>query len=324
VSPQLRRGAVLETTMIPSWNRSLFSMLVFSSGLVGCQFEQPTASSTPQVVEAKSPNQLVQATAVAPVPKPHEDLDATLWMQTSAEYGAITKVIYRAASDRLQAALADSSWSAIPGIATERASALPPAVILDVDETVLDNSSYQVQLIQNSDEYNPNGWYQFVATESSTAIPGAKEFVDACRAAGIQVFYVTNREANVETHTRANLQSQGLLGPEDENEEDTLLCKNEREDWTTDKTTRRIHVSQSYRVLLLLGDDLNDFVWVGFKPTVADRRAAAEQYDEYWGRKWFPFPNANYGGWERSLYYFQDELPHETKLRKKHEALNPP
>jgi acid phosphatase len=305
-------------------------LLLFAGAMLpGCQSEQntaqqPTASTTPQVVETPAPSKLDQAVEVTTAQKPHEDLDATLWMQTSAEYGAITKVIYRAASDRLQEALADPNWSAIPGVESDPDGALPPAVILDVDETALDNSGYQVQLIQNGHEYSQHEWHQFVTTEASTAIPGAKEFVDACRAAGVKVFFVTNRDTSVENHTRANLESLGLLAPADKNEEDTLLCKNERPEWTINKATRRAHVAQSYRVLLLLGDDLNDFVWVGYKPTSADRRALATQHDEAWGRQWFPLPNANYGGWERSLYYFQDALPHETKLRKKHEALIPP
>jgi 5'-nucleotidase (lipoprotein e(P4) family) len=293
---------------------------------IGCKPE-PSASlmrqSPSQGETASEPSRLVQASSAEPVPKPHEDLDATLWMRTSAEYRVITKAIYRMAAERLEEALADPTWSAIPGIRTDPITELPPAVIVDVDETVLDNSGYQVQLIQNGGEYVKNEWQDFVALEASTAIPGAEEFLDACRAAGVKVFFVTNREASMENHTRANLTALDLLSARTDADEDTVLCKSERDEWKSDKTTRRAHVAQSYRVLLLIGDDLNDFLSVGDKPTSGDRKTLASQHDEYWGRKWIPLPNANYGGWERALYYFQDALPHETKLRKKREALVP-
>ena len=75
----------------------------------------------------------------------HEGLNATLWMQQSAEYRAAALQAYGTAGTRLREALSDTSSSAIPS--QQQAGMLPPAVILDVDETVLDNSPFQARLV---------------------------------------------------------------------------------------------------------------------------------------------------------------------------------
>ncbi len=96
----------------------------------------------------------------------HEDLDATAWMQTSAEYECISRQTYRAATEALQKALADKLWSAIPQqslqLAQGNGQELPPAVIVDVDETVLDNTGYQVELIVGDSEYTLESWLAWV------------------------------------------------------------------------------------------------------------------------------------------------------------------
>ncbi|MEE9575773.1 MAG: HAD family acid phosphatase, partial [Gemmatimonadota bacterium] len=90
-----------------------------------------------------------------------EGLDATLWMQRAAEYGASAEQAYRIAGDMLAAALEDSTWTAAPEQRSD-GSALPPAIILDVDETVLDNSPFQARLIIEGREFNPQMWDEWV------------------------------------------------------------------------------------------------------------------------------------------------------------------
>ena len=100
---------------------------------------------------------------------------------------------------------------------------------------------------------------------------------------------------------------------------DDILSKGERDSWTSDKTTRRLFVAKRYRVLLLIGDDLNDFVWAGYQPSADVRRNLAWTHANMWGHRWFIIPNANYGGWERAVYGFNDALPRREKIQlKKH------
>lgn len=258
------------------------------------------------------------------VAKPHEDLDGIAWVQTSAEYAGITRQTYRAAIDRMEEARLDPKWSAIPEQA-KVLSTMPAdaeqknaAVILDVDETVLDNSGYQAALIERGENYSPESWDAWVKAQCAVAIPGAKTFLDVCRASGVTVFFVTNREAKVESSTRANLEACQLIMTDDP---DLILSKRERDRWGSDKQPRREFVAKHYRVLLVIGDDFNDFIWAGKNPTAEDRRALADEYEDYWGTRWFALPNPSYGGWERALYDFKDELPNAEKLFHKRDHL---
>jgi len=171
---------------------------------------------------------------------------------------------FRAARAAVGDALVDSQWTAsteqreIFDQKTEsELSELPPAVVLDVDETVLDNSRYQVGLIESGGEYSREGWKAYVESQVATPIPGAVDFVKACRTAGVTVIYVTNREHEVESATRENLIKHGLM---EEGDPDLIFTKYEKEEWTSDKKSRRQELAQKYRILLLLGDDLNDFM----------------------------------------------------------------
>jgi len=234
----------------------------------------------------------------------HEDLDATLWVRCAAEYKAITQQTFVAATRQLNTAIKTSNWSAVvknnsaPGSSIlESRTARPVCVIMDVDETVLDNSAYQQELILNNTSFTGESWSRFVNAKVSPAVPGAKSFVDTCRRMGVTVFFVTNRDFSLEPATRENLISEGLMQPSDP---DLILSKNERPEWTSGKSVRRESIAATYRVLLLLGDDLNDFLFVK-KSNLQERTQLAEQYQRYWGERWFMLPNPDYGSWEMAV-----------------------
>lgn len=256
---------------------------------------------------------------------PHEDLDAALWMRTSAEYHAICLQTYAVATRNLELALKDPTWSAIPSqaLALTRTPpdgpSLPPAVILDVDETVLDNSPYQVTQIDAQGEYEPKTWEAWAQRGAAAPMAGVADFVNACRRMNVAVFYVTNRTIHQERATVRNLLEHHLL---EEDVVDHVLTKEERDDWVTDKESRRQFLAARYRVLLVLGDDLNDFASTGNKPSSAARLEVCEQHKHLWGNRWLMLPNANYGGWERSLYGFDDSVPHAEKLKIKRKRLH--
>jgi acid phosphatase len=252
---------------------------------------------------------------------PDSTLNAVLWVQSSAEYAAAAAGIYGAALRALEMGLADSSWTA----AAEQDGdyrRLPAAVILDVDETVLDNTAYQARLIEDGQVYGSETWSAWVSEAQAAAVPGALEFTSAAASAAVTVFYVTNRDAALEDATRANLERLGfpLAG-----QTDVILTRGERPEWGSDKSPRRAHIAQRFRIVLLVGDDLNDFVSAD-RASVVQRSALVERHREDWGTRWIVLPNPMYGSWERSLIGSADLSESEALQlkRRRLEAARPP
>lgn len=220
-------------------------------------------------------------------------MKATMWVQTSAEYRALTEQAYRAAETSLSEALADSSWTA--SLEQEGSFGhLPPAVIMDVDETALDSTEFQRQAIE-SGGFDPQAWEEWVASANAPAMPAALEFARRAHELGITLFFVTNRDRDQEEASRRNLAAVGFPL---ESDRDTVLMRNEREEWGKDKASRRRAIAAEYRILLLIGDDLNDFAEA--PADRAHRLELATRFDPYWGRRWIILPNPIYGSWERA------------------------
>ena len=227
-----------------------------------------------------------------------DNLNAVLWMQTSEEYRAVTLGTYRAAQARLGDALADTSWSADPEQAARGGfGRLPTAVVLDVDETVLDNSPYQARGAFDGTAYDPATWAAWVREGRERAIPGALDYIRSAAARGIRVVYLTNRRADEEAATTARLVALGFPVADG----DAVLVRGERPEWAaSDKDARRAFVTGRYRVLHYLGDNLGDFLGRE-NDTPAARRALTSPYDAWWGVRWFALPNPTYGSWESAL-----------------------
>ncbi len=241
----------------------------------------------------------MEPAATAPVAVPANDnLNAVLWMQTSEEYRAVALGTYRAAQARLGDALADTSWSADPAQAARGGfGRLPTAVVLDVDETVLDNSPYQARGVADGTGYVPATWSAWVREGRERAIPGALDYVRSAASRGIRVVYLTNRVAVEEAPTAARLAALGFPIADG----DAVLVRGERPEWAaSDKDPRRAFVTANYRVLHYVGDNLGDFL--GHEnDTPAARRALTAPYDAWWGVRWFALPNPTYGSWEGAL-----------------------
>ena len=226
-----------------------------------------------------------------------QSLLAVLFKRTSAEYKANTFQAYASAQRNIDKALADKSWTALLNQKNGYQS-LPPAVILDIDETVLDNSEHQVRSIKNGTNY-PIGWKEWVSEESASALPGVKEYLSYADSKGVKIFYVTNRTHDLEEYTRNNIKALGL--PLD-NDRDVLLMKNEK-GWASDKTSRRDLIKKDYRVIQIFGDQLDDFIPLEETATsVNNRKALIDKHASMWGEKWYMLINPMYGEWEEALY----------------------
>ena len=248
---------------------------------------------------------------------PHENLNSTLYVQTAAEYAALTRQVFRSARGQMQRALADSSWSAFPA-QEERGGyrGKPPAVVVDVDETVLDNSRYQARLIKDGERYSTDTWNAWVREERADPVPGAARFAQAADEAGVTVVYLTNRDAEVEPATRRNLRAEGFPLADDR---DVILTQGEQPGWEN-KEPRRRAVAEDFRILLFLGDNLGDFLPDVERPLEARRRLVRRHFG-YWGRRWFVLPNPQYGSWEGATYGYEYDLSRPQRLREKRERL---
>lgn len=277
---------------------SLSAVLVASALIVACApaaAPPVTAPDQPAATTAATSQPAVAATTVTPA---DESVDAVLWVQTSVEYRATALQAYAAARRQLDAALGDTAWTAAVEQQGKPLAGLPPAIVLDADETVLDNSAFQARLIQDQAAYNEENWSAWVAERKAQAVPGAVAFTRYAAERGVAVFYVTNRDARDEAATRDNLAALGFPLDADR---DTVFTRGERPEWkASDKSARREEVARGHRILLLVGDDYGDFLPAP-RGTVAQRADRAAPYDAWWGTKWIVLPNPMYGSWALAL-----------------------
>jgi len=254
---------------------------------------------------------LAGCTGSPPLSQPHEMLNAVLWQQTSGEYVGLASQIYRTARRNLEAALANPARTA----ALEQTGdfeALPPAVILDVDETVLDNSGYESRIVKDYGYYTPQSFAAWCREGQPRAIPGAKGFLDAALERGVTLIYYSGRPEALRECTERNLRDAGLPLPPDAR----LLLNDGRS-----KTELRAAMAERYRILLLVGDNLTDFV-DDTRAGPTSRRELATQYSERWGRQWILLPNPMYGHWEASCYRYDYRLGRTQQLIEKRRALS--
>ncbi|MBK5259340.1 MAG: 5'-nucleotidase, lipoprotein e(P4) family [Thermoanaerobaculia bacterium] len=230
-------------------------------------------------------------------------VNASLWVQLASEYDASAIQTYNAARRAVDASVVAGGEK-------------PLAVILDVDETVVDNTAFEGRMVRKGITYDKTDWQQWVSESRAKAIPGAAEFLAHARARGVTPFFITNRDVSEEPATRKNLETLGYpLGTA----EDTLLTKGEREEWnTSDKSGRREWVASRYRVAAVLGDDLNDFI-DAHSASQQERDALVARNAAEWGSRWFILPNPMYGSWESPILEGTKEC---TALQKKIEALD--
>lgn len=254
-----------------------------------------------------------RAPVLAPAPEAavsgHDNLNATIWMQTAAEYEASVRGVYTAALAQLDAALADPGWNALPE--SERSQgfeSLPPAIIVDADETMIDNSPFQARGVRDNKSYSRERWLAWVNERRATALPGAVEFAREVTKRGVTVYFITNRDTPHEAEgTLANLRALGFpIASDDAN----VLLRGDARAPGRDKGERRRWIGARHRVLLLLGDNLGDFL-DGASASVEARQALIAPYAGWWGARWFMLPNPSYGSWESAI---QAGCPQGTEL----------
>lgn len=223
---------------------------------------------------------------------PNEYLvSGTLWFQSSAEAKALYYQAYN---------LAKLKIDQLKKVKSKQKK----AIVLDIDETVLNNSQYQGKLIVTKETY-PKYWNEWLESESAPALPGAVETLNYAIKNGFDVFYISNRKVAQFDMTKRNLVKSGLPFQGD----DHLLLQAEE----SDKTKRREVVSKTHNVVLLLGDNLNDFTGIFEKKSLEARAKLTDDNRHLFGDKFIILPNPMYGDWENSVYDYKRNLDMSEK-----------
>jgi len=236
---------------------------------------------------------------------PYQDL-GILWVKHSAEYQALTLQVYRDAREDLPRLLDDTRWSAMTGYGEP--SALPAAVILDIDETVVSNVDFQLTFERPFANHKLDTWS---SSHDSLGIPGVQSFVSEARSLGVTVFFVTNRPCDTiagsddpcpQKQTTINdIRELGISV-----EPEYVMIADERPGWDREKQVRREYVAKTHRVIMLIGDDLSDFIaCVRESPhgectepaTSSSRMEALRAHADFWGNGWYILPNPMHGSW---------------------------
>jgi 5'-nucleotidase (lipoprotein e(P4) family) len=240
-----------------------------------------------------------RSTAEAPLAFAKEDpafrsLDANLYQQASAEYRACCIQAYNLAERRLAEKMTG-----------DPAYPKPQAVILDLDETVFDNSGFQAMSARSGLNFDMRLWdiWQEKNADDVGLVPGAKEFLAFAKAKGVAICFITNRDEKYRAGCKAVLERHGLSVPDDQ-----LLLAGK----TSDKTERRVAIAGKFTVLMLIGDNLRDFddvfryeKGVDKKPVpeaivaIAARDKLVDDNKAKFGGDWIILPNPMYGEWQK-------------------------
>lgn len=245
-------------------------LFVFAAASIGCATTQGATTGS-----QRAPSSNSTATSGASF----DSIPLALrWYRASAEMHALFVQSYRNAT------------AAVQTLATAQAGK-PWGVIMDADETVLDNSMYQQS--RGGRGYSADTWEVWVRSKKATPLPGAADFINRVRALGGKVSIVTNREDTVCAETEQNLRAVGL-------NVDQVLCK---PPGPGDKNPRFAAVQAgsapsklpAMKVVMWLGDNIQDF------PNLSQdvRKGGAAGFTEF-GRTWFVLPNPLYGSWDKN------------------------
>lgn len=238
-------------------------------------------SNTTKTKEANSTSSKNQVTLTYDQQRSQENTMSVLWYQKAAETKALYLQGYNVATDRLKEILKTPSDK-------------PYSIVLDLDETVLDNSPYQVQNVKDGTAFNPKDWDVWVKKAAAKAVPGAKDFLQFADQNGVQIYYISDRTTSQVDDTIKNLEKEGI--PVQGRDHLMFL-----EEGVKSKEGRRQAVQEKTNLVLLFGDNLVDFADFS-KTSEADRDKKLEELQKEFGEKFIIFPNPMYGSWETAVY----------------------
>jgi len=194
-------------------------------------------------------------------------------------------------------------------------SALKPAVVLDLDETVLDNSPYEVRLFLEGKNYSSESWQRWCKEAKAEALPGAIDFLNFADSLGLKIFYISNRKIGVFESTLKNLKTLKLPQAEKEH----LLLRTTK----SDKTERRNMVKAHHRILLYVGDNLTDYSQIFAERDSTLGNGLVKKHQQEILNNFIMLPNPMYGEWESAIYENDYSKTAAEKLDLRQNILNP-
>ncbi|WP_158605252.1 5'-nucleotidase, lipoprotein e(P4) family [Hanamia caeni] len=211
----------------------------------------------------------------------------TAFQQRSAEYRALCYQAFNIARIKLAEFNHERSLK-------------PRAIMTDIDETILNNSPYEAHQILQGKDYDADSWREWTAMGKADTLPGALHFLQFAFASGVEIFYVSNRGEDEREGTLKNLQHFNFPNADDAH----LLLKQE----TSSKELRKNTISNTHNIVLLMGDNLNDFSNLFEKKSSDERENVADNFSAEFGNRFIVLPNPVYGDWESSLYHYDYSL----------------
>ncbi|MDR0483658.1 MAG: hypothetical protein LBH40_00055 [Alphaproteobacteria bacterium] len=217
------------------------------------------------------------------------------WFQVSNEYENVSKSLYKLAKIQLDENLRDNKNSAY----LEQKNnflALPPAIILDIDDTILNSSNFSAFLAANHQEYSDKLWKEYVDKAIGLAVPGSVDFIKYALDKKITVFLVSNRTQEDYDATLTNLKRIGVNYP---NMDKQIMLIGGKENWDSNKYNRYDEIAEKYRIVLIVGDNITDFLPSFVKgASYKEYKAINKRYKNYFEKYWVVLPNPLYGSWQ--------------------------
>lgn len=220
-------------------------------------------------------------------------LYATIYQQKSAEIAALQLQAFNIATDRLNEVLATDNGEQ------------PLAIVVDVDETVLDNSPFESKSILENSDY-PKYWDEWCELAVAKALPGASEFLNYAASKGVETFYVTNRKIHLQEATKRNLLAKGFPFVDD----DHMMLR----DQISSKESRRLKILETHKIVILMGDNLGDLSRLFDYQKSTERHQTVQSLQSEFGRKFIVLPNAMYGAWVDALIANPSSMTKAEKL----------
>ncbi|HUZ62001.1 MAG TPA: 5'-nucleotidase, lipoprotein e(P4) family [Hanamia sp.] len=212
---------------------------------------------------------------------------ATAWQQRSAEYKALCYQAFNIARGRIEQ------------FNRER-SPKPKAIMTDIDETIFNNSPYEAHQLLQGKDYDDASWKEWTSKGIADTMPGALHFLQFASASGIEIFYVTNRDQSEREGTLKNLKKFNFPNADNAH----LLLKEN----TSSKEERKKTIALTHTIVLLMGDNMNDFSYLFEKKNPDERQKVADNFAAEFGNRFIVLPNPVYGDWEFSIYHYNFAL----------------
>jgi len=226
-------------------------------------------------------------------------IQSNLWVQNAAEYRALTLQAYNMAQFRL-----DQKLRAVRYTKT-------PCIVLDLDETCLDNSPYTGYQIKKNKSYTSESWQSWTSLAAADSIPGSVSFLNWAKAQPCEIFYISNRKV---AELDATIENMKALNFPNADKDHVLLRSAE-----SDKTARRALVEENHTIVMYFGDNLNDFSNIWEEQLPEDRHRLVDENKAKFGVDYIIIPNPNYGSWQSAMFDYKRGLKagEQKKVRMK-------